>query len=223
LKRLATIALVLGGLVGTMVPASGSAAVHFPLSNIGGDDGFEIDSNRATPLNISNFVNRVNDAAAAWSAIGGSGLDFIADGQRTMVSSLQVGSVQADETWVMDFWTDNTTWNWPNNNGYGGCVTGTTTISGASGQINRALIRVNDDDQISWYFLPGTPPSTWWDLLSTLTHEFGHAAGGKGGPDFGSGSTECVNLYTICGGASRGTTWKRSITPHEMADMDVKY
>lgn len=216
--RAALFSLLLGVMVGTTSPALGTIAAHFPNTN-SSDDGYEIDSARPPPFDNSNFVNRFHNAASEWSGIAGSGLDFISDGQRSMPQTLTAGSVTADETWVMDYWNNDSIWNWPS---CSPCAMGTAQITFLSGNINRVLIRINEDNDIPWH-QGGNPGPTQYDLLSTMTHEIGHAAGGKGNPDFGSGSAECNNLYTMCGVSSPGSTYKQTVSSHEIADMAAKY
>jgi hypothetical protein len=219
MKRILIVALFFGLVLGTIAPAMGSAAIHFPNDNAWGDDGFEIDDTRAYPFGTTSFYFRSRSAADTWSAISGSGLDFIYDGQRSMSPTLAVGNVTFDETWIMDYWTSGAGGKWDYPSCGSTCAFATTEISGGgSGIIDRALIRVNHDDQLPWYQGTGTPSGTQYDLLSTMVHEVGHAAGGL---DFYG--SERTNLYTMCGTSSVGSTYKRSISAHEIADMAAKY
>lgn len=225
MKRGLFLAFALGLLVGAAIPAAGSASVHFPKDNNWLDDHYEIDNSRQHPFAIgqpgSNFYYRAKDGAAAWSAISGSGLDFVFQGQRSMSPSLHECNIDHDETWVMDYWTSGAggIWNVPSSGNVDGKVTGVAEVCGPNGTIDHTLISVNHDDDITWEWTKwGSVGSNEVDLHGVMVHEFGHAVGGI---DFYG--SECTSFYTMCGIGANGISYKRTITSHEKSDVAAKY
>lgn len=207
------------------MPATATWAQHSAYDNNWLDDNYEIDNSRQPPFAIgdpgSNFYYRAKDGAGRWNAISGSGLDFNYQQQRSMSQTLSASSVDFDETWVMDYWTAgaNGIWNIPSSGNPNGKVLGTIDVDG-NGGIDRALIKINHDDDINWEWTTGSPSSSELHLFSVMVHEFGHAVGF---PDFQSGSSECNSWFTMCGFLGLGDTYQSTISSHEQGDVAEQY
>lgn len=100
-------------------------------------------------------------------------------------------------------------------------VAGETTIAvNGSGDVYRALVEINDDNDIVWY--TGTGTGLAWhqfDLQSVILHELGHAVGGK----HFSGSTYCSgsSYQTMCEDLElfQGNYYGRTLQGHETSDF----
>jgi hypothetical protein len=104
--------------------------------------------------------------------------------------------------------------------------TATCNISGYSALYD-FKIKFNQD--APWYKGTSTVPTSAVDMWSVAAHEFGHATGrdtgnvanGDGNGHFTEGSSYCPKdstRHTMCPATVMGTTWSRSLAPH---DVDV--
>ena len=216
-----------------MSAANASVTTHWPDTTYSGDDSFKIDASRLPPFNDSNFFNRAQSAAATWSAVSGSGFDFVyTNPQPSIVNTLSptTAGVPNDHTWIADYYTGTCTatecWNWPTNGicptGYK-CRLGHNVNAFSNGEIYKALTVINHDDHIPWFQGTGAPTSSQYDLQSVQTHELGHAMGATG-----AGGSACVfnaNMYTMCDERAYflGNRYARDLAGHELTDLAAKY
>lgn len=76
-----------------------------------------------------------------------------------------------------------------------------------------------DTSDAPWYTGTGTPSSNEYDLLSILTHEFGHATG------LGHSSSLCSQYgrATMCPSQPRGVTYFRSLEADDRNGLNANY
>jgi hypothetical protein len=224
----------MGVLVGGNLPAVGSVAAHFQLGQYSGDDSVEIDNDRLPPFGATpgNFYNRARDALEVWTLADPLiGFDFHYEAQRSMPNTYTEVNVTQDETWIMDYWLNDTCtpsvkcWDWPSTGCPAGqnCYLGNILYARIDNEISRVLILINHDDDIPWFQGTGTPGASQFDLWSAMVHEFGHAVG----IIEHIVDVDCTHpgALTMCGskGLHKGTTEMRTLEPHEDADFTNAY
>lgn len=105
--------------------------------------------------------------------------------------------------------------------GAGGAAAYTYDCSIGSVIINT---QIQIDQAEAWYSGTGTPPWNQIDLQSAMTHEWGHATGAA----HLTGSDVCAPGYgpsdeTMCPGFLYGTTYARTLGPHDIHTFENAY
>lgn len=224
---LGLVVLAFGLFVGsTLVAPAIAGTEHFNLTNINGDDTYKIDGCRNTPFNPSvngsGFYFRAKDAAAEISAVSGSGLDFVYTSPQPCIGNSAgttgAAGVPSDNTWIGDYWTNNSTWNWTSSTPSSGQKLGEASMAVSGSSIDKVWIKINDDNNIPWWQGSTITPEGDFDLEAVQLHEIGHGAG--------FGHFGC-NSGTMCGSALQfdgsGGYIKKTLTDHEEDDLDLKY
>lgn len=142
-----------------------------------------------------NWRDRAREGAAAWTNVTTSSFTWV-ENNTTPDGRLFLGTID----------------------GAGGTIGQTVTTPRCTNDIV-CTFSIKHDQAESWYLGTATPTSTQLDLLSHVTHEFGHAAWS------GHSNVDCATsaLATMCPSLTPGTTIKRSLEADDRSGIASVY
>lgn len=210
-------------------PAEAGSTHYYESANWPANPDLWMNSNMYYPLNTfaEDAVYSVDDQ---WDAVAGAWVNILVQGKKAIEHNAGFGDVPSDTIYITDF--------------YSACTdsfdcllgTGSTQTSWPNvWDVNKGLVKINEDNDIDW--IAHNDSTQEWgqvDILSTLTHEVGHAmrmGHNNTDPcysavntlaDFSGAYTMCEHIVIWLGG---GTVWpyQRTITPHERDDYAALY